>query len=189
MGWGIGFGLDENYRIYCRDGCSWKATAADYADFPVWPSALETILDVFEGELHSELDMIRDECPGTSSALANACAEEIGGAMSFYLNLSDEEKIRLHENKVAEFEIELKKVAGDITKSLEQYKYHKDAFKVGPPVYKKQAKTRSEEIERLMYPLKLELAMENSALEVDRLKCKKTRLARLLKREKKFTCE
>ena len=136
MGWGICFGLDKNYRIYCRDGCRWKATARDYENFPVWPSALETILDVFEGELHGELDMVRDECPGTSSALAAACAEEISGAMRNYENMSDEEKISRHDKKMTEFKTDLNEVELSLAKSYDDYKKHTEAFKAKPPVYK-----------------------------------------------------
>lgn len=57
---GICFGLDAQGRVYCVDGCNWKATAADYADYPQWTSARQSVLDYFEGEAHRELDMIRD---------------------------------------------------------------------------------------------------------------------------------
>ena len=91
MGWGICFALDANDRVYCADGCKWRSKAGDYTDYPEWPSARQSVLDYFEGEAHSELDMIRDECPGTASALAEACDEHMGIALGEYETLSDEE--------------------------------------------------------------------------------------------------
>jgi hypothetical protein len=56
-------------------------------------------------------------------------------------------------------------------------------------VYKKQPKTRIDELERLMRPFEIELAVERAALEIDRLTKEKRRLNRFLKLEKKFSCE
>ena len=50
MGWGICFDLDANGRVYCADGCKWRATKADYANYPVWPSAQSAVLEYFEDE-------------------------------------------------------------------------------------------------------------------------------------------
>jgi len=122
MGWGICFALDANGYVYCADGCKWRSTASDYANYPVWPSARHAILEYFQMEAHSELDMVRDECPGTAAALRDACDEHIGYAVRQYGRLSDERKIRLHEQKMTELEgyLEHNKVA--LERSLEQYK-------------------------------------------------------------------
>ena len=108
MGWGVCFGLDENGRVYCVDGCSWRATKADYDGYPVWPSARKSVLQYFERNAHRELDMIRDEFPGTAAGLARACRSHIGLALSVYGHLSDEVKIRLHEEKLKEIEDKIK---------------------------------------------------------------------------------
>lgn len=188
MGWGICFALDAKGRIYCADGCRWKTSDRDYADFPVWPSARETILEEFEGDLHTELDMIRDECPGTASALAAACDEELHGAMHTYGTMTSEEKMLRHEQKVLELERDLKQVTLALTDAQKEYKIHKEVYKSsGKPVYKRKAKTRAEELERIMYPLRLELVMERAALNVDTLTRDKRRLARMLKLENKFS--
>lgn len=185
MGWGICFGIDENYRVYCADGCRWRAKESDYEGFSKCPSAREYILNYFENEGHRELDMIRDECPGTAAALAAACSEHMSSAFWCYDRLPEEKKRAMHEEKLAMFEYAVEDLKERISKAMEEYRKAKKAFKE----YKapeKQAKNRAEEIQRLMRPLELELAMERAALEVDNLKKEKTREARFLKMEKTF---
>jgi hypothetical protein len=186
MGWGICFGLDENYRVYCADGCRWRAKESDYEGYPKWPSAREYVLEYYEGDTRRELDMIRDECPGTAAALAAACPEHIGSAFWAYGRLSEAGKRERHEKKLAEFEAELKYAADEIPHALENYRLAKKYFKeYKPPI--KPAKTRMDELERLIAPLQLELDVERAATYVDSLKKEKTRAARLVKLEKMFT--
>ena len=187
MGWGISFALDHNGCIYCTDGCRWKTLARDYARFPAWPSARGTILDEFEGGLHDELDMVRDECPGTAAALVVACDEALYDAMRVYPSMTDEEKMLRHEKTVLELERDLKRVTVALTDAQAEYKIHKAVFKTGPPTYKRQPKTRADELERLIHPLQLELVMERAALNVDTLTRDKRRLTRMLKLENKFS--
>jgi hypothetical protein len=187
MGWGICFALDDKGRVYCADGCRWKTHARDYVDFPVWPSAHETILEEFEGGLHDELDMVRDECPGTAAALAVSCDEALYDAMLAYPSMTDEEKMLRHEKKVLELERDLKQVTVALTDAQAAYKIHKAVFKTGPPTYKRAAKTRAEELERLIHPLSLELAMERAALNVDTLTKSAASLKRLVRLENKFS--
>ena len=186
MGWGICFGLDENYRVYCADGCRWRAKESDYEGYPKWPSAREYVLEYYEGDTRRELDMIRDECPGTAAALAAACPEHIGSAFWAYGRLYEAEKRERHEKKLAEFEAELKYAADEIPHALENYRLVKKYFKeYKPPI--KPAKTRMDELERLIAPLQLELDVERAATYVDSLKKEKTRAARFIKLEKMFT--
>jgi hypothetical protein len=187
MGWGISFALDDKGRVYCADGCRWKTHACDYVDFPAWPSARETILEEFEGGLHDELDMVRDECPGTAAALVVACEEALYDAMRAYPSMTDEEKMLRHEKTVLELERDLKRVTVALADAQAEYKIHKAVFKTGPPTYKRAAKTRAEELERLICPLQLELVMERAALNVDTLTRDKRRLTRMLKLENKFS--
>jgi hypothetical protein len=185
MGWGICFGIDDNYRVYCADGCRWRAKESDYEGFPKWPSAREYVLEYYEDDAHSELDMIRDECPGTAAALAAACPEHIGSAFWSYGRLSEAEKRERHEKKLAEFEAELKYATDEIPHALESYRLDKKLLKeYKPPT--KPAKTRMEELERLIAPLQLELDVERAATHVDILKKEKTRANRLVKLEKTF---
>jgi len=189
MGWGICFALDANDRVYCADGCKWRSTAGDYTDYPDWPSARQSVLDYFESrDVHSELDMIRDECPGTSGALHAACDEHIGSALGYYDRLSDEEKKQLHDEKMEEIQSDLVRIKAALESALEKYKYCKkawDDYKKGPPKVKV-AKTRADELRQTMVPFRIELEMEEAAEEYDRLKSHKARLTRLLNREKKF---
>jgi len=186
MGWGICFGIDDNYRVYCADGCRWRAKESDYEGFPKWPSAREYVLEYYEGDAHRELDMIRDEFPGTAAGLAAACPEHIGSAFWDYDRLSEAEKRERHEKKLLEFEAELKYATDEIPHALEQYRLAKKLLKeYKPPT--KPAKTRMDELERLIAPLQLELDVERAATYVDILKKNKTRANRLVKLEKMFT--
>lgn len=186
MGWGICFGVDDKYRVYCVDGCKWRASEKDYSDFYPWPSAREYLVEYFDGPGHSELDMIRDECPGTASALAAACDEHMSYAFGHYERLSTEEKERLHKNKLDQLESELEVL--DLKSAIEDYKEKKKAwteYKKNPPKLKN-PKTRVDEIEQALYPLNLELAMEIAALNVDWIKKERARLNRLVKLENLF---
>ena len=188
MGWGICFALDANDRVYCADGCKWRSKAGDYVDYPEWPSARQSILDYFEGEAHSELDMVRDECPGTAAALAEACDEHMGIALGEYDTLSDEEKQKLHDEKMKELESDLVRIKRELESTLEKHKYCKkawDDYKKSPPKAKL-AKTRADEIRHAMAPFRIELEMEEAAEEYDRLKKAKAAVTRLLTREKRF---
>ena len=191
MGWGICFALDANDRVYCADGCKWRSTAGDYEDYPEWPSARQSVLDYFEGPAHRELDMIRDECPGTAAALAAACEEHMSSALGHYADLSDEEKQQLHDEKMEEIQEDLARIKSDLEAALEKYKYCKKAweeYKKSPPKAKA-AKTRADELRKAVAPLNIELEMEEAAEEYDRLKSVKARLTRLLNREKKFSLQ
>jgi len=189
MGWGICFALDANDRVYCADGCKWRSRASDYAEYPEWPSARQSILDYFEGPAHRELDMIRDEFPGTAAGLHAACEEHIGSALGYYDRLSDEEKQQLHDEKIEEIQSDLDRIKVELESALEKYKYCKKAwedYKKGPPKVKP-AKTRADELRVTMVPFRIELEMEEAAEEYDRLKSVKAHLTRLLNREKKFS--
>lgn len=188
MGWGICFALDTNGRVYCADGCKWRATKADYENYPVWPSARQSVLDYFEGEAHRELDMIRDECPGTASALAAACDEHIGSALSQYDRLCDEEKTELHHAMIYNLEAAVKLAELEKKKNYVEYLERKKAFKAYVPP-KTKPKTRIDEIKDQLYPLNLELAMEQAAAAYDRAKSELMRLNRELKLEKRFNLE
>jgi polyhydroxyalkanoate synthesis regulator phasin len=185
MGWGIGFALDSQGRVYCSDGCKWRASKADYEGYPEWPSARQSVLDYFEYEAHRELDMIRDECPGTAAALKEACSEHMGEAMHRYNRLSRKEQTDLHnemmeklKNQVDGLE-ELKKEAyQDYIDARKEFKAYK------PPT--KQTKTRLEELENIIRPLKLELAMEEAAVNYDTMKYNIKQAKRELKLEKLF---
>lgn len=189
MGWGICFALDDQGRVYCADGCKWRMIKEDYDGYPEWPSARQAVLDYFEGEAHRELDMVRDECPGTAAALRDACDEHVSLALRAYDRLSDEEKLTLHNETMAVLEKDL----ADFTESAkdahtrykECAKRWKDYTKQ-PPVHKP-VKTRAQELERLIEPLKLELDMEEWANRYDTYTRNAKKTARLLGREKKFT--
>lgn len=185
MGWGICFSIDDNYRIYCADGCRWRAKESDYDGFSKCPSAREYVLEYYEGDAHRELDMIRDEFPGTAAGLASACPEYLASAFYSYNRLPEETKRKMHEEKLAVLEAELKSVAESIPVAMTEYREAKKRFKeYKPPT--KPAKTRVEELENLMKPLQLELAMERAATNVDNLKKEKTRTARFVRMEKTF---
>lgn len=189
MGWGICFALDANGYVYCADGCKWRARKSDYADYPPWPSAQQAVLDYFEGDAHRELDMVRDEFPGTAAGLHAACDEHIGSAMSEYDRWTDEEKQAAHDASMAEFEGDLVQAKEDLEIALKLYKDQKaiwTGYKKNPPKVKP-AKTRADEIRQLIAPLLLELATEEAAEECDRLRNAKARATRRINLEKKFT--
>lgn len=188
MGWGICFDLDANAQVYCRDGCRWRATARDYEDFVPWPSAREQVLTYFEGEAHSELDMIRDECPGTAAALAAACDEALRFAFDSYHRLSSAEKIEIHEAKMKEFTEDLEALNEQIADAHVMYRQYKKEFKDLKP-NPKPPKTRLEELHDLIAPLQAELAMELAATRVDGLTRTRGNIVKQLNREKKFVCE
>lgn len=188
MGWGICFALDEHDRVYCADGCKWRSKTGDYADYPEWPSARQSVLDYFEGPAHRELDMVRDEFPGTAAGLHAACEEHIGSALGYYDRLSAKEKQRLHDEKMEELKAHLETIKVELESALEEHKACREAwkeFKKNPPKVKA-AKTRADELRTIIAPFNVELEMEEAAEEYDRLERLKTRVTKLLNREKKF---
>lgn len=188
MGWGICFALDANGYVYCADGCKWRARKSDYEDYPQWPSARQAVLDYFEGEAHRELDMVRDEFPGTAAGLHQACDEHIGRALRHYWDMSEEERKLAHEVCMGESEDDLARTSEALTVALETYKQAKNVwtgYKKNPPKVRA-AKTRADELRQLLEPLLLELAMEEAAEECDRLRRDKASATRRLNLEKKF---
>lgn len=189
MGWGICFALDANGYVYCADGCKWRARKSDYKDYPSWPSAQQAVLDYFEGEAHRELDMVRDEFPGTAAGLHAACDEHIGAALRRYARMSDDEKREAHEASMAEFEGDLVCANENLEAALKVYKHQKTiwiGYKKNPPKMKP-AKTRADELRQLIEPILLELATEEAAEKCDRLRRDKAHATRMLNLEKKFT--
>ena len=162
---------------------------SDYEDYPVWPSARQAVLAYFEGEAHRELDMVRDEFPGTAGGLHAACEEHIGRALGHYWNYWDAAtRNDAHESYMTEFQNDLTIIKEELTKSLETLKERKKAwseYKKNPPKVKA-AKTRADELRQLIAPLRLELEMEEVAEECDRLRRAKARTTKLLNLEKKF---
>jgi hypothetical protein len=185
MGWGICFDLDTNGRVYCVDGCKWRASKSDYSDYYPWPSALQSVLDYFEGEARRELDMIRDEFPGTAEGLKEACEEHIGLALREYDSLTAEERMNLHLEKMKELENEMNSLEEQKKILYDRYIQSRKAFKDYKPQTKK-PKTRIDEIEIIIKPLNLELNMELAAREYDGCKLALTRTKRSLKLEKLF---
>jgi hypothetical protein len=188
MGWGVCFALDANGYVYCADGCKWRARKSDYEDYPQWPSARQAVLDYFEGEAHRELDMVRDEFPGTAAGLHQACDEHIGRALGNYWDMSEDERKLAHEVAMGEFEGDLERIRGEMECWTEQYKECKKAwtdYKKNPPKVRA-AKTRADEIRQLIAPLQVELDMEAAAEECDRLRRAKASTTRQLNLEKKF---
>jgi len=189
MGWGVCFGLDQNGYVYCADGCNWRSHAGDYADYPEWPSARQAVLEYFQNDAIRELDMVRDECPGTAAGLKEACEEHMVDALRQYRRLIDMKKIRLHEAKMTELEGDLERMNDQLPRILDDYKLAKEAwtnYQKNPPKAKA-AKTRADELRQIMAPYRIELEMEEAAEECDRIKTAKIRTTRMLNREKKFT--
>jgi hypothetical protein len=185
MGWGIGFALDNQGRVYCSDGCKWRASKADYDDYPPWPSARQSVLDYFEYEAHSELDMIRDECPGTAAALKEACDEHIGYALCSYNHLSKKEQTDLHVEKMEELHHVIEILETGKKEAYQDYIDARKAFKAYKPPTK-EPKTRLQELENMIEPLKLELTIEKLAVRYDEHKAELAKAKRELKLEKLF---
>jgi hypothetical protein len=133
--------------------------------------------------------MIRDECPGTASALKEACEEHMVHALGQYDRLSDDAKIRFHDAKMTELEGDLERIKKELERHLTKYKWAKETWKeysAHPPKVRT-AKTRADELRQIMAPYRVELEMEEAAEECDRLKTAKIRTTRMLNREKKFS--
>ena len=185
MGWGICFALDSQDRVYCADGCNWRARKADYDGYYPWPSARQAVLDYFEGEAHSELDMIRDECPGTAAALKEACDEHIGYALGEYDRLTNQEKTDLHIQKMEQIQRTIEIIESSKKEAYQDYIEARKAFKAYKPPAKA-PKTRLQELENMIEPLKLELRMENLAVRYDEHKAELAKTKRELKLERLF---
>ena len=185
MGWGIGFALDSQGRVYCADGCKWRATKADYDDYYPWPSARQAVLDYFEGEAHRELDMIRDECPGTAAALKEACDEHIGYALLEYDRLTDKEKTDLHLEKMEQLQHTIEILEPSKKEAYNDYIEARKAFKAYKPPTKA-PKTRLHELYNMIEPLKVELKMEELAVCYDEHKAEIAKAKRDMKMERLF---
>jgi hypothetical protein len=185
MGWGIGFALDSQGRVYCSDGCKWRASKADYEGYPEWPSARQSVLDYFEYEAHSELDMIRDECPGTAAALKEACDEHIGQALSRYNRLSKKEQTDLHDEMMEKLKNDIVNLADLKKDAYETFLTARKEFKAYQPPTK-QPKTRIDELNNMIKPLRMELFMEIAARDYDTMKSDLAKAKRELKLEKLF---
>ena len=185
MGWGICFALDSQDRVYCADGCKWRASKADYDDYYPWPSARQAVLDYFEYTAHSELDMIRDECPGTAAALKEACDEHIGYALREYDRLTDKEKTDLHNEKMEELQHTIEILEPSKKEAYQDYIDARKAFKAFKPPTKA-PKTRLHELYHMIEPLNMELKMEELAVRYDEHKAELAKAKRELKREKLF---
>jgi hypothetical protein len=184
MGWGICFALDDNYNLYCADGCRWRTTDKDFEGFPEWPSARSHVLEYYEHEAHSELDMIRDECPGTAAALASACPDYLGSAFRSYENLSDEEKTHMHEQCLDEFKLSLNSVSDSLVLAKKRLAEEDKQFK---SFKSRQCRTRVEQIEEDIRRLQMELPYQKLVDEVKYLKKSKARYAKLIRLEQKFS--
>lgn len=175
MGWGICFSLDGNV-LYCVDGCKWRKT------LPLGKSGCEYVLKYFQYDIHRELDMIRDECPGTAAALKEACEEHVMEAINSYESLPDSEKARMSAACVDQLKSDIESYTAAIKATTKDYNDYKKEFK-NYKLPTKRHKTRADELHDMIYPLQLELEMENAALKVDQL-TKSLRVAkRMLKLE------
>ncbi len=180
MGWGVVFGLDSRYNVYCRDGCRWKTTNEDYENFPPWPSARQSVLDYYQGEAHRELDNVRDEFPGTAEGLAEACAEHLSTALWSYSKQTDEQKKKLHDDMLKRLTDDIEFVKCKISENLEHTKNLKKPIKYRKP------KNRIDELRNQLQPLQNELELEIAKKEYSNLKKQRDMLIRMLKKEKTF---
>jgi hypothetical protein len=188
MGWGICFALDTHGRVYCADGCNWRATNQDYDGYPEWPSARQSVLDYFEGEAHRELDMVRDECPGTAAALKEACGEHIDYALGEYNRLTDQQKTELHDEMMENLKERIVNLEDLKKHSYETYLTARKEFKAYKPPTKA-PKTRIDEINNIIKPLRMELFMEIAARDYDTMKSELTKAKSDMRLEKMFTLE
>lgn len=101
MGWGVSYVLDGD-RIYCADGCKWSAKLTG-----VPPSGRQCVLDYYENVAHKELDMVRDECPGTAAGLRAASQEHLSKAYRAWGWASDEDSRKWHAATVQELTAEI----------------------------------------------------------------------------------
>jgi hypothetical protein len=132
--------------------------------------------------------MIRDECPGTAAALKEACPEHMNIALRYYNRMSDNEKLELHETTLAELEQDLVDFLESSKDAHDKYNECSKAWKIYkkcPPNYGP-AKTRQQELERLIEPLRIEYDMEMWAGRYDTYSRNARKYAKLVKLEKQF---
>lgn len=162
MGWGVCFALDNDLRVYCQDGCKWSSKKSDYADYYPWPSARKAVLAYFEGPAHRELDMIRDECPGTASALREACEDHMGSALSYYDRFSNEKKQTLHEKFMEQIQELIEQTDAQLAKDkadLESAKKNRKDYK--PTTSKLLSVQMKNQIDELTLDYEVQKATEN----------------------------
>jgi len=176
MGWGITFALDKNV-IYCADGCKWKYR------LPLTYSGCQYVLDYFENEIHSELDMARDEFPGTPAGLREACEESVLDAIHAYECLSYERKEELRQAAIDEMKSSIDSMKYLLKVEKERYKDFKKAFEQYKPSTRK-VKYRLDELKLQMEPIQLEMNMEQSADTIEYYRASLRYLYRAFKNER-----
>jgi chromosome segregation ATPase len=146
MGWGLSIGLDADGYVVCSE-CDFETTADDYVDVPM--SAREFIRDAMDRNHHSEIDMARDEIG--LDAGREACREAFEDAKGDYEGLEDEEKMKMHEEYIAELKEELDATEPSDPKKTKRLRDEMDAEDVKIATTKAKLE---EDIARLQYQLK-----------------------------------
>lgn len=114
MGWGLSIDQDGEGHVYCHEA-DFETGPDEYDGYP--PHSYPVIHEGME-EYHSEIDWARDE-QGLDAARAR-CWEAFSDAKAAYLNLSIDEKIRLHNELMKELKDELKACVVDRTRKKEK---------------------------------------------------------------------
>ena len=109
----------------------------------------------------------------------------MGSALAYYDRISDETKRTWHNKMVEELTSNLEEAERYAKEAHQNYKVSAKAFKEYKPFTTK-AKTRIQEIERLMEPLKLEYEKERYAEQYDRHTKNARYYKRMLKLENLF---